>query len=1246
LWTILCGPTFAQTAATSTLTGTVSDSSGAVIPGAAVALHERGSDRVVQTETNEAGLYVLAAVRPGSYRLEVSKPGLQTIVVPDLTLNVAKSLIVNLTLLVKETSETIEVKAGAAVDLQTLDSTVGAVIQGETLTRLPNINRSAMAFFSLQPLVTPTRGTGIHASGQVAGARSDQTTFNLDGVDATDFTAGTNQYVSSAIDFSGPMPMIPVPAESVEEFRVSTTNPNATFGRSAGGQVSLVTRRGGNQWHGSGYLYHQNDNLNANRWDFNRLGISRPELKDNRFGGSIGGALRRDRTFLFANYEGRRLPQAVGITRLVPTESLRQGVLRFRDQAGSVRSYSVRELDPRGVGVSPVIGRLWNLLPAGNDATLGDGLNTTGFRAPVDASLQMDFGVLRLDHTFNEKWRANAVYRYSTQSVRNTNQVDIAGLTPGAVRGEAVSVGRTPVQPRFFSLQFTGTLTSRMVNEINLGYARNWWAYERAVPFPQVPGTAASLIVAQGLVDQGIDNTAGVARARVWRDQLYQLQDNFSWLAGKHQIQAGLAFRHLPVFHDRNDKVVGSLTQLSYQLNARTAVGIPASMRPPTCSATATANCLRSTDVAAFNDLFAGALGLVDQANVTATRDGSLQPLPFGTPLQLNTRYQAWEFYFNDAWRVRPDLTITLGLNYSIQPAPREVNGRYTRLVDAATGESLGADQILGRRRDSALRGDVYNPTLGWRSLPGDGDRIFNTDYNNLGPRIAVSWQPRSRWLGGGKTVYRGGYSLVFDRVNGGTGVFWPALNAAFAQSLNCQGPRRDGRCAVGSDPITGFRVGVDGDTVTLPALAPPTAPVVLPNGLTEAISFAVDPNLRLGQAHSINFTVQRELPGNLLVEVGYAGRLSRNLQQNVQLNSVPYMMIDRESGQAFAEAFDNVARHLRGGGSAASAPAQPWFENQLRGSSLCSPRCTVGLASQRAAAFQQGLLNNLFSLIDAQRPTGPILNQQAFDLWMRTDGGLSNYHAGFVSVSRRLAKGFTVSANYTRSKATDFQSANQESESLLSTGFNYQVDYARANFDRTHVFNSNFFYEIPGNSRFRRLSQGWYVSGIIAASSGLPLTVVQSNSAWGGSAQITALASGAVPVRPVSGSSVNSGIAGSGGVGVSGSPANRGSGLNLFADPEYAFGSFRPIEISRDGRHGRNALTGLRRFNTDLSVGKKTSIGEGITAVFTADFINLPNRVEFADPALNLNNRAAFGVLSTQFNVPRAIQLGLRLEF
>jgi hypothetical protein len=134
--------------------------------------------------------------------------------------------------------------------------------------------------------------------------------------------------------------------------------------------------------------------------------------------------------------------------------------------------------------------------------------------------------------------------------------------------------------------------------------------------------------------------------------------------------------------------------------------------------------------------------------------------------------------------------------------------------------------------------------------------------------------------------------------------------------------------------------------------------------------------------------------------------------------------------------------------------------------------------------------------------------------------------------------------------------------------------------------------------------------------------------------------------VRPVSGSSVNSGIAGSGGVGVSGSPANRGSGLNLFADPEYAFGSFRPIEISRDGRHGRNALTGLRRFNTDLSVGKKTSIGEGITAVFTADFINLPNRVEFADPALNLNNRAAFGVLSTQFNVPRAIQLGLRLEF
>src|SRR5262249_8463639 len=147
--------------------------------------------------------------------------------------------------------------------------------------------------------------------------------------------------------------------------------------------------------------------------------------------------VRRNKTFFFANYEGRRLPQTAPVTRLVPTDSLRQGILRFFDSSGAVRGYSMQSFDPRDLGLSPVIQNFWSQLPKGNDITLGDGLNTIGFRGPADASLHMDFGVFRLDHSFTDNWRLNASYRYATQAAAAVTQADIAGFAPGDTPGKA-----------------------------------------------------------------------------------------------------------------------------------------------------------------------------------------------------------------------------------------------------------------------------------------------------------------------------------------------------------------------------------------------------------------------------------------------------------------------------------------------------------------------------------------------------------------------------------------------------------------------------------------------------------------------------------------------------------------------------------------------------------------------------------------------------------------------------------------
>ncbi|MBM3813624.1 MAG: carboxypeptidase regulatory-like domain-containing protein [Acidimicrobiia bacterium] len=1256
-----------QTSTTATIVGTISDSTGAVISGATVELVDVSTNQSRKAASNDAGQYIFPNVVPGTHRLTASMQGFRQAVIQDLKVDVTKSYSLNVTLEVGGVAEVVEVSATAGAELQTLDSTVGAVLKGDSLLRMPAVNRSAVALLSIQPMVQPARGIGsnVNQGGQVAGARSDQSTFNLDGTDATDLTSGTGQYFSGAVDFFSPSPSVPVPLESLEEFRVSTTNPNATFGRSAGGQINFVTKRGTNNLHGSGYWYHQNDNMNANFWRFNRLGIKRPETKDNRFGTTLGGPVIKNRTFLFGHYEGRRFPRAANVSRIVPTSTLRQGILRFRDAAGNVNSYNVRDFDPRRLGPSPVITRLWNALPEGNDSAGGavDGLNTIFITGPADNSLRMDFGVARLDHQFNDKWRLYSTYRYATQFVADTGQIDTAGLTPGATRGQLSPTAGTPVEPRFFSTQLTGTLSPNVVNELNVGYIRNFWAYKRANPFPQVQGTSAALLVAHGIMDSGVDFDTQRGRSRIWRDQTYYLSNNLTWVKGKHNLQFGGSLRFMPVFHERDDKVIGSLTYLVYEVNANGAnASVPAGNRPVTCGAGVSANCLASGDVQRWNDLFAASLGIVDKSGIVMTRDTNLNPLPLGTPMRVFARFNSYEFYANDIWRVTPSLTVTAGLTYNIQTPPVDKNGYQTLITDSANGEVLDSDRLFGRRREAALAGRTYNPTIGYVPIRQASQKyVYNIDKNNFGPRISAAWNPGmqdgllGKLLGNKKTVIRAGYGVTFDRTNGVGVVMLPILGVGFSQTITCFAPRSDGTCGITSDPANAFRIGVDGSTVPSPPTAAVRTPII-PGIGGESISSSIDPNYLVGRSQSINLTVQREVAGNMIVEVGYVGRYSNDLPVNKEWNSAPYFHKDSASGQTFAQAFDAVAGQLRGGTPAAQVAVQPWFENQFRGNANCAPNCTVWLAGRQSTAFVQGQVNNLFNFFNAQRPNDPFYNRQVQNLFVRASGALSNYNAGFVTVTKRFSQDLHFTANYTFSRTLDQYGLNQEYIGGASSPYDLNLDYGPALFDRTHVFNSGSYWELPvGRSkRFQttgaldKVVGGWYLSGIFTANSGLPLLVNQHAQTFGGSQLFGGISPGVVPAAAGTKykNSMVTGVAGSGGVGTTSDAARNGSGMNFFANPEAAYKSFRPLLLSQDGRHGRGVLRGFPRWNFDLSIGKKTTISESVRAVFTFDMINAFNRVEFADPTFNYLNPASFGAITDQFGNPRQIQVGLRFEF
>lgn len=380
----------AQTASTAAISGTVSDPTGAVVPGASVELTDLATNLSRSQQTNAAGQYMFANVNPGTYKLSVTMQGFRQASVPSLKVEVAKTYTMNFTLEVGAMAEVVEVTAGAGVELQTQDSTVGNVIRSDYLMRLPIIDRQANSLYSLQPTVTP-QNYGFNASGAVAGARADQSTWAADGIDVT----------QGKFPDTGDVTTMPLPAESIEEFRAGVTNVNATFGRSGGGQFNAVRKRGGNAFHGSAYLYEQNDNLNANTWTRNRSRQRDPELKDHRFGVSIGGPIIKEKTFFFFNYEGRRFPRSADLLRFVPSSTLRQGILRFRDAAGTIISYPLATstvcgatrtspCDPRGIGLNPVISALWGFMPPANDPASGDGLNTVGFRGIASTSVESE----------------------------------------------------------------------------------------------------------------------------------------------------------------------------------------------------------------------------------------------------------------------------------------------------------------------------------------------------------------------------------------------------------------------------------------------------------------------------------------------------------------------------------------------------------------------------------------------------------------------------------------------------------------------------------------------------------------------------------------------------------------------------------------------------------------------------------------------------------------------------------------
>lgn len=1281
------------------VTGSVTDPTGAAVPGATVTLTDVSTNIPLTVQTNSAGLYVFNNVSPGKYNLTIDKSGFRKSVVAGQQVATGTNLTLNVTLEVGSATETVEVRDVMGAELQTENATMGSSIGGNAILQLPTISRDVSALVFYQPMSAPTfNGSEMNiTSGQIAGNMADQNTFMLDGGNNTSDLDGDN---STYLNRNG-TGVMPTPAESVEEFRVNTNNESPDFSTSGGGQVMITTKRGTNQFHGSAYDFFQSDVLNSNDWYNNFLGLPEPKGHFNRFGGALGGPVGPSflggKTYFYVNYEGQRYPRSGPVTETVPSNTLRQGIVEERDANGNIVQYNLATstqcsgpCDPRGIGISPQVSQLWSKYePACNNFSVGDVLNTCGYTANLTYPLVNDFGVVRLDHDFGSKWRFFSTYRIYRDDNPTQNQVDIGGVLPGDTKGNPASVSTTITDPRMLVAGITGTLSPTLTNDFHFSYTRNQWQWLRAGATPQLPGLDGADEIggetASALIPVNVDTQD--ARPRLWDGHDYDYRDNVSKLWGTHLFQFGGDFFHQYWRFDRYDNVVGGLTQLVNVIGeTTTAPTIDMSGYEPVG--------LPASELASYNALATDVMGLVADSSVVATRTGSnLTVNPLGTPVRSQVSDQTWSIFFNDTWKIKPNLTLTYGLDYQVQMPPTDANGVQDIMVNAATNTPLTVTSYLAAREAAANSGSVYEPTIGFSPI-GDVKGLgypYKPFWGGIAPRVAIAWSPNTTggWLeklfGDKSTVIRAGYGRFYSRNLGIDLVSTPVLGDGFLQPVGCANPTTAGVCTTtgSTTPLTGFRVGVDGANPPVGTISQTLTAPVTPgfNGVPSAeLVDSLDGNFRPASSDSIDFSIQRQFKGNVILELGYVGVYSRNLYQGIEISDVPYMM--KLGGQTFAQAYDNLYYELKNG---SPITPQPFFQTALAGSAYCkgASSCTAAVASNESTNILGQNVGTMWSDLDSSYYFGPSTLEDAGQCtaycYVDSSLGWSNYNAGFVSVQKRTSN-LSMLANFTWSKALGLVGINQSyTLDSVDNAFDLGQDYGPQPFDRKFTLNLLASYNLPfgkgqhwttDHTWMNEIVGGWVLSPILTYASGLPLAVYDGTfQELGTGTAGDTIGCQAIPALGMNYSnSVSTNVLSNGFIGVNGDPSQGGPGINLFGSNAAAiYNSFTPSLLGVNGRcGGAGVLRGQQRWNLDLGLTKTLTFTERAGLQIYAQAFNVFNHTEFNDPVLELNSPQSFGVPGSsgatgvpyQYNAlglggglasaqyTRILQLGVRLYF
>jgi hypothetical protein len=918
-----------QTSTTS-LRGTVTDPSGSVVAGATVVLTNAESKTERTATTGTEGGYQFLFVPPGTYTLGVTAQGFRKYEQTGIELLVSTPATANVQLKVGAAAEIVTVTTEAPA-LNLVDASIGNPFNETQVKQIPLEGRNVPDLLSLQAGVTYI-GNGPHLddpkvkdqdtrNGAVNGARSDQSNLTLDGVDVND---QSNGYAFFSV--------LPVTLDSVQEFRVTTSNYNADQGEGSGAQVALVTKSGTNTLHGSVYEYHRNTITSANDYFIKaaEVGSGKPNVPDklirNIFGASVGGPIQKNRLFFFVNYEGTRRREEDSTVRAIPTPSLCQGLIKYADVTGGITTITNNDLqtklDPLGLGINPAIenpshtGYFDKTFCTGqfvtNDTSVGDGLNYSGFRFRAPIRYDNNAFIARLDYHLTSNGKHTLFWRGALQNVFNPQDPFLPGSPPEQTFTD---------HSKGFVVGYTAVFNPSVVNSLHWGFTR------------QSTGIL-------GNTNQEWNVFYGLDQSFIYshnsQTPVQNVLDDFSWTKGKHSLQFG---GNVGIVRD---------PRLSFEHSFGEGKGATNWMSPTGFANTggyldpANGGFAEPASAFAYDYPVIGLLGMVSDivANYNYDKQGNV--LAKGAPVKRNYGLEWYELYAQDSWRVKPNLTVTYGLRWSLFPPPWEVNGfqaspTCVAAVNPVTGCPSGSSNLgaeFNQNVKNMKQGLGYDATplvsfiLGGPANHGPG--WYHFEKSDFSPRISVAYSPRPQggWLKslfgeGDKTVLRGGFSKVYDRAG------MQLLNTFDANPPGGLGATLQNPCCIfGYDDaahvprITNINViptcgPVDNCSDPANQLfftpPPPGAFPQTPSSTLQAITWGIDQSMKTPYAYAFDFSVGRELPNRFSLQLSYVGRLGRNLLTQRDLRQ-PLDVVDPKTGIDYFAAATRLAQLARQG--------------------------------------------------------------------------------------------------------------------------------------------------------------------------------------------------------------------------------------------------------------------------------------------------------------------------------------------